>query len=87
MIKIYKFVDSSAKTAYVIRFRHPFYLVLSDLLITGSLSNAVLRRYEIESAFYPIFKKLKMNEIYIIENYIRHYCTSLLLYKPIIVQA
>ena len=34
-----------------------------------------------ESAFYPIFRKLKMNEIYIIDNYIRHYFTSLIFLK------
>ena len=39
-----------------------------------------------ESAFYQIFRKLKINEIYIIDNYIKHYCTSLLLYKPNIIE-
>ena len=40
-----------------------------------------------ENAFYPIiFRKLKMNEIYTIDNYVRHYSTSLLLYKPNIIE-
>ena len=31
--------------------------------------------------FLSNIQKIKMNEIYIVDNYIRHYCTSLILLK------